>query len=682
MELIIAEKPSVALQIAKIMGATEKKQGYFQGNNYFVSWCVGHLVALAPAEVYDSKYEKWSLEHLPIIPEKFQFIATEGKEPQLQTLSTLLHRDEVDTVINACDSGREGELIFRLVYDYANCQKPIKRLWISSMEDSAIREGFMNLKDGKDMENLYQSAMARALADWLIGINASRLFSCLYKQTLNVGRVISPTLTMVAERNEEIKLFKSTPFYTVLLECGGFSFTSPRFPSKQEANSLVELAKTEKILVKSVEKKERTQLTPLLYDLTTLQREANRQLGFSAQQTLNYLQSLYEKKILTYPRTDSNFITPDMEETLFQVVDIAMDKLNLKQNLNCEPPTNTQNVVNSKKVTDHHAIIPTLSLQKITLDSIPYGEREILTLVLYRTLQAVSEVYRYEETVVTVEFGGEILSTSGQTVVNQGYKVFEKGSAISKEKILPITLEGNKLEVSNSKVKEGKTTPPKQYTEDTILYAMEHCTENQGIGTAATRAKALEKLVEVQLLERKGEEKTKFLIPTAKGHALATILPDSVKSPSTTAELEKKLAEIEHGRLSPEVFMEEIKENLHKLLATYQVPKETVSDFPSQYQVMGKCPRCGKDVVEYPKLFACVDQDCGFALWKNNRFFTTKRKTLTQKVAKDLLTTGKTKLTGCYSEKTGNKYDCTVILDKGEGKVVNFKMEFEQKGDK
>ncbi len=678
MELIIAEKPSVAEQIAKIMGATEKNQGYFEGNNYLVSWCVGHLVALAPAEIYNSEYEKWKLEDLPIIPENFQYVPTEGKEQQLKTLSNLLHRGDVDLVINACDSGREGELIFRLVYDYANCKKPIKRLWISSMEDVAIREGFSQLKEGKDMDYLYQSALTRAKADWLIGINATRLFSCLYKQTLNVGRVISPTLTMVATRNEEITLFKPTPFYYALLECGGFSFTSPRFPTKKEANSLVALAKTEEISVKSVEKKERTQLTPQLYDLTTLQREANRKLGFSAQQTLTYLQSLYEKKIVTYPRTDSNYITPDMEETLFQVVDIAMDVLKL----DCEPPTNTQNVIDSKKVTDHHAIIPTLSLAKMTLENLPYGEREILTLVLYRTLQAVSEVYRYEETVVTVEFGGEILSTSGQTVVNQGYKVFDKSASTTGDKILPKTLEGNKLQVTNSSVKEGKTTPPRQYTEDTILYAMEHCTENQGIGTAATRAKALEKLVEVQMLERKGEDKTKFLVPTAKGHALATVLPDSVKSPTTTAEWEMKLAEIEKGTLSPEVFMEEIKETLHKLVATYQVTKEKESNFPSQYQTIGTCPRCGKDVVEYPKLFACQDQECAFALWKNNRFFTSKRKQLTQKVAKDLLTTGKTKLTGCYSEKTGNKYDCTVILDKGEGKVVNFKMEFENKEKK
>lgn len=691
MQLIIAEKPSVAEQIAKILGATTKKQGYFEGKTFLVSWCIGHLVGLAPAEVYDSAFEHWSLEHLPIIPQTFQFTANTGKEQQLNTLSNLMHRGDVTLVVNACDSGREGELIFRLVYDYARCKKPIKRLWISSMEDTAILEGFQNLKEGAAMENLYQSAICRAKADWLIGINATRLFSCLYKQTLNVGRVISPTLSMVAERNAEITAFKSTPFYFTVFDCGEFSFTSKRYDKKKEVTNLLEQVKSQDIKVKSVEKVERTHKTPLLYDLTTLQREANRKLGFSAQQTLDYLQSLYEKKVLTYPRTDSNFVTPDMEHTLYDVIDIAMGKLNLDGT----PPTNTKNVIDSSKVTDHHAIIPTLTLRNISLENLPYGEREVLSMVLYRTLQAVSEVFRYEETVVTVECGEEIFSTSGQTVVNQGFKVFDPTKPKKMDVFLPKTCEGNVLKLTNYTLKEGRTTPPKQYTEDTLLYAMaksghdfalavataseQICTEHQGIGTAATRAKALEKLVEVQMLERKGEEKTKCLFPTAKGHALITVLPDTVKSPSTTAQWEEKLALIEQGLLKPEAFMEEITATLKKLVSTYEVAIPKVEDFPNQYQVIGQCPRCGKNVVEYPKLFACIDQECGFALWKNNRFFTSKKKSLTLKVAKDLLTSGKTRLTGCYSEKTGSKYDCTVILDKGEGKVVNFKMEFDQK---
>ncbi len=678
MELIIAEKPSVAEQIASILGAKDKKHGYYEGENYLVSWCVGHLVALAPAETYNPDYEKWSLDHLPIIPEKFQFVGTEGKEQQLKTLLHLLHRSDVTTIINACDSGREGELIFRLVYDFAQCQKPIKRLWISSMEDTAIREGFANLKEGKDMENLYQSAMCRAKADWLIGINATRLFSCLYKQTLNVGRVISPTLAMVVERNAEIKDFKPTPFYFASVDCEGFSFLSQRYSTKKEATQVVEQAKSEPIVVKSIDKTERTHKTPLLYDLTTLQREANRKLGFSAQQTLNYLQSLYEKKVLTYPRTDSNYITPDMEETLFQVLDIAMEKLKL----NCVPPTNTQNVIDSKKVTDHHAIIPTKTLRGFSLENLPYGEREVLNLVLIRTLEAVSEVYRYEETVVTVECGEQTFSTAGTMVISQGYRRFSGGSGNNGSNILPKTCEGNQLKVKNAVVKEGRTTPPKQYTEDTILYAMEHCTDDSGIGTPSTRAKALEKLVEVQMLERKGENKTKSLVPTEKGHALVTILPETVISPTTTAEWEQKLTEIEQGKRQPEDFMAEIIVTLKNLVATYEkaIPKENT--MPSQYQVIGSCPRCGTDVVEYPKLFACADKECGFALWKNNRYFTSKGKKLTLKVAKDLLTKGKTKLTGCLSEKTKKKYDCLIIMDKGEGKMVNFSMEFENKEEK
>ncbi|MFI3254885.1 MAG: DNA topoisomerase [Eubacteriales bacterium] len=681
MQLIVAEKPSVGQHIAKVLGANEKKDNHFEGNGYLVSWCVGHLVGLAPADTYHPDFKKWEVSDLPIIPTEFQYVPSEGKQRYLHSLCDLMNRPDVDVVINACDSGREGELIFALVYQYAACNKYVKRLWISSMEDVAILEGFQNLREGTDMNNLLSAAMCRAKADWLMGINGTRLFSCLYGQSLNVGRVISPTLSMIVQRNAEIQAFQPTPFYFSLIECDGFSFSSERLATKQEANAMVEHWKSNPIIVEKVEKTEHFEKTPLLYDLTTLQREANRKLGFSAQQTLDYAQSLYERKYLTYPRTDSNYLTEDMQETVREVVNLSTKILGF----DCEPPQNFSSVINSMGVSDHHAIIPTMSIEHCEIAKLPYGEREILELVMVRSLQAVDDLYRFEKTTVTVLCGEERLSTHGETVIDKGFKVFDKFAPHKRKEtaILPKTLEGNVLTFDNATLKEGRTTPPKQYTEDTILYAMERSEEKEeldknlsGIGTPATRAATLEKLVSTKLVERKGSEKTKHLLPTEKGQALSSVLPDSVQSLTLTSEWEEKLLMVEQGIMNPDIFMEEIEGFVRNLVTTYEKSLHSEVVFPKQFDTVGTCPRCGREVTHTPKAFSCEDKSCGFILWKDNKFFTAKRKEITEKIAKDLLSTGQTDLKGCYSEKTGKTYDCTVILvDTGE-KYVSFKMEF------
>ncbi len=686
MQLIIAEKPSVANSIAKILGANALKEGYYQGENTLVTWCIGHLVTLAPAEAYNPNYEKWDLADLPIIPEKFQFRVTEGKEKQFGTVKQLLHRPDVEVVINACDAGREGELIFRQVYNFVGCTKPVKRLWISSMEDMAIQEGFQNLKDGHEMENLYQSALCRSMADWIVGINASRLFSCLYKQSLNVGRVLSPTLSMVAERNAEISAFQSVPFYQVLLNCGEFSFTSPRISDKAQAEQQLQAIQGQSVIIQNVTGQEKVDNPPKLYDLTTLQREANRFLGFTAQQTLDYAQALYEKKLVTYPRTDSRYLTREMEYSLEHLSDVVHKFLNISV-VGYHPRTDT--VVDSTKVSDHHAIIPTQGLEHGGTEKLTHGEREILKLICTRLLSAMSEPCVYYETNISAQCGGEIYTTKGKTVLNQGYRLYESQGLKSDNNILPMTAVGEVMELDEATIWEGHTSPPKQFTEDTLLSAMERAGREEeveaefcGIGTPATRAATLEKLVAVNLMARQGTGKNQKLVPTAKGHALITILPDSVKSPLMTADWEEKLKAIEQGTLSSQDFMWEIVGLITNLVATYEEVTNATALFPSQFATVGTCPRCGKNVVDTQKAYSCEDKGCAFILWKDNRFFTLKGKKITETIAKEILTTGKTFLKDCKSEKTGKTYDCTIFLDDKGGKYVDFRMEFVNKGEK
>ena len=676
MKLVIAEKPSVAMSIAAVLGAKEREEGCISGKEYIVSWCYGHLAEMADPAAYDERYAKWRLEDLPILPKEFQYdLRSDGKN-QFEVLHALMNREDVTELINACDAGREGELIFRTVYYLAGCTKPILRLWISSMEDSAIREGFRSLWPGSEFDGLYQSALCRAKADWLVGINATRFFSLLYGLTLNVGRVVSPTLALLVQREAEIAAFEPEPFYTVQLDCG-FPAATERMKEKAEAEQVAS-ACPGTATVRTVERREKTEKPPALYDLTALQRDANRILGYTAQQTLDYLQALYEKKFCTYPRTDSRYLTDDMEARVPEYVAAAaaICGLELPLQINAGPVCDTQ------KVSDHHAVIPTASIHRSDVDSLPLGEREILTLVAKRLLSAVSDPHRYTETAVILDCGGHTFTGRGRTIQAPGWKAYEQAQ---KEISLPELAEGQTVSVTNAEVKGGQTSPPKHYTEDTILSSMENAgakdmpddAERKGIGTPATRAGILEKLVSSGFVERRKSKKVASLIPTDIGTALITVLPEQLQSPQLTAEWEQRLKQIDQGKLPPEDFLADISDMLRELVQSYQPVPNAHTLFPPDGEVIGPCRRCGKRVTERKQGFFCEDRRCGFALWKNSKFFSAKRKQLTKETAAALLRDGRVKLTGCYSPKTGKTYDAIVLLN-DDGKQTSFTMEFEK----
>jgi DNA topoisomerase-3 len=691
MKLVIAEKPSVAQSIATVIGATNRKDGYMGGKDYLVSWCVGHLVELASADLYDEKYAKWQYEGLPILPSDWKYVISKGKENQMKIIGGLMKRIDVTEIIAATDAGREGELIFRLVYERFSCKKPIKRLWISSMEESAIDEGFKNLRNGSDYELLYQSALCRAKADWIVGINATRLFSLLYGQTLNVGRVMSPTLAMMVEREENIANFKATPFYTVQLDLGSLTLSGDRLQEKQEAETLRNACDGQNITIESVERKEKLEKPPKLYDLTTLQREANRQLGFTAEQTLEYVQSLYEKKLVTYPRTDSRYLTEDMRDSIPALVKTVAGFFTPE---NVQLPINTGQIIDNSKVSDHHGIIATLGVENYDIRSLPFGEREILLLIGLRLVCAVGDNCRYAETLITAKYSGAIFTAKGKTILEEGWKAVQKiyldtkkeQHQEEKDTSLPPVAQGEVFPVKAT-IKEGKTSPPKHFTDDTLLSAMENAnnavddTERKGIGTPATRAGILEKLIKTGLAERKGQKKTKHFIPTHKGIDLITVLPEVIKSAQLTAEWEEQLKQIEHGTLSPMTFLDGISHMTKDLVSTYKIIDGADTLFPSNAkgETIGKCPRCGSNVLENKKGFCCESRACGFVLWKANKFFIAKKKKLTKTIARELLKNGKVELKGCYSEKTGKTYDAIIILNDNGGKYVNFKMEFPTK---
>ena len=694
MKLVIAEKPSVAQSLAAVIGATTRKDGYLEGNGWRVSWCLGHLAGLADAATYNPDYAKWRYDDLPILPESWRFTIAKDKRDQFDVLRTLLRREDVTEVVNACDAGREGELIFRTVYCLAGCTKPMKRLWISSMEDSAIREGFANLRPGADYDGLHQAALCRAKADWLVGINATRLFSVLYHRTLNIGRVMSPTLALIIQREAEIDTFKPVPFYTVTLELPGFSVSGERMADKAAAQQLKTACQGAAATVKKVERKDKSEKPPALYDLTTLQRDANWLLGFTAQQTLDYLQSLYEKKLCTYPRTDSRYLTSDMADSLPELVRLTAGALPFAAGM--ETSCNAAQLINDKKVTDHHAVIPTRNLQGADLSGLPVGEKAVLELVALRLLCAVAEPHTYAETAVTVECAGAEFTAKGRTVKNHGWRALDaayraglKNAEPDKEtedKALPELSEGQTLPLSGAAVKEGKTTPPKHFTEDTLLSAMETAgkddmpgdAERKGLGTPATRAGILEKLVSTGFLERKKSKKTVQLLPSHDAVSLITVLPEQLQSPLLTAEWEYRLGEIERGELAPEDFMAGISAMLQELVRTYQVIKGTEYLFTPPREVVGKCPRCGGEVAEMQKGFFCQTESCKFAIWKNNKWWELKRKQPTTALLKD----GRAHVTGLYSEKTGKTSDATVMLE-DDGKYANFKLAFDrQKGGK
>ena len=700
--LVIAEKPSVAKSLAAVLGAANRRDGYLEGNGWLVSWCLGHLAGLADAATYNPDYAKWRYDDLPILPESWRFTIAKDKRDQFDVLRTLLRREDVTEVVNACDAGREGELIFRTVYCLAGCTKPIRRLWISSMEDSAIREGFANLRPGSDYDGLHQAALCRAKADWLVGINATRLFSVLYHRTLNIGRVMSPTLALIVQREAEIDAFKPVPFYTVVLELPGFSVSGERMVDKAAAQQLKTACQGGTATVKKVERKEKSEKPPALYDLTTLQRDANRLLGYTAQQTLDYLQNLYEKKLCTYPRTDSRYLTSDMAEGLPVLVNLVANAMPFRKGIaiSCDAAA----VINDKKVTDHHAIIPTRNIQEADLSALPVGERAVLELVALRLLCAVAEPHTYAETAVMVECAGAEFSAKGRTVKQPGWRALDaayraglKNAEPDKETEdkalpdggrLPELAEGQSLPVAGAAVKEGKTTPPKHYTEDTLLSAMETAgkdempedAERKGLGTPATRAGIREKRVSTGFLERKKSKKQVQLLPSHDAVSLITVLPEQLQSPLLTAEWEYRLGEIERGELAPEDFMSGISAMLQELVGTYQVIKGTEYLFTPPREVVGKCPRCGGEVAEMQKGFFCQDKSCNFAIWKNSKWWAMKRKQPTKAIVTALLKDGRARVTGLYSEKSGKTYDATVVLD-DDGRYANFKLDFDrQKG--
>ena len=622
-------------------------------------------------------------------------VVGKDKKKQFDVLKKLLNAPDVTEVVNACDSGREGELIFRSVYELAGCQKPMKRLWISSMEDSAIRDGFANLRPGADYDGLYEAALCRAKADWLVGINATRLFSVLYHRTLNIGRVMSPTLALIVQREAEIDSFKPVPFYTVQLELPGLAVSGERMKDKAAAEQLRKSCQGASVVVKQVERKDKSEKPPALYDLTTLQRDANRLLGFTAQQTLDYLQNLYEKKLCTYPRTDSRYLTTDMAESLPVLVNLTANAMPFRKGIaiTCD----ARAVINDKKVTDHHAVIPTRNLRDADLSGLPAGEKAVLELVALRLLCAVAEPHTYSETSLVMECAGAEFTAKGKTVKRPGWKALDAAYRASMknvlepdkddaDKTLPDLTKGQNLPVSDAVLKEGETSPPKHFTEDTLLSAMETAgkddmpedAERQGLGTPATRAGILEKLVSTGFLERKKSKKTVQLMPSHDAVSLITVLPEQLQLPLLTAEWESRLGEIERGELSPEDFMAGISAMLGELVGTYQVIKGTEYLFSPPREVVGKCPRCGGDVAEMQKGFFCQNESCKFAIWKNSKWWAAKKKQPTKALVTALLKDGRARVTGLYSEKTGKTYDATVVLE-DDGKYANFKLEFDQR---
>ena len=694
MKLVIAEKPSVAMSLAAVLGATERKDGYLEGSGYLVSWCVGHLLELAQPEAYKEQYAKWRYEDLPILPENWKYEVPKDKKTQLALLCRLMKDKRVDSVVCATDAGREGELIFRLVYEYAGCNKPMERLWISSMEDAAIREGFDRLRPGSDYDKLYDAAVCRAGADWLIGINATRLFSVLYGVTLNVGRVMSPTLALLVQRESDIESFISKPFYVPEITCGGFTASGEKMTERSEAEKIRMDCDHNSAFVRSVEKQVKTIQPPRLYDLTTLQRECNRIYGYTAQQTLDYVQSLYEKKLATYPRTDSQYLTKDMLATAASLILWLRD--NMPFGKGCAGELDIDRVTDDSKVTDHHAIIPTVEIAQTDLTELPSGERDVLTLLAVRLLCATTQAHRFETVTAMLDCQGHTFTAKGKTILQSGWKEVERIHRMSirqsetehKENeavALPVLQEGQTFETVSASLREGKTSPPKHYTEDTLLSAMETAgaedmpddAERKGLGTPATRAATLEKLVSAGFVERKKKQ----LIPTKKGRNLIAVLPDNIKSPILTAEWESMLKQVEHGELSATSFMDQIADMSRTLVKEHTAPEERFADlFPSSkgtvHEAVGVCPRCGAPVYEGKKGFFCDNRECSFALWKDNRFFSSKKKSITKSVAAALLKEGRISMSGLYSEKTGKTYDAEVILDDTGGKYVNFKLEF------
>ena len=662
--LIITEKPSVAMRYAAVLGVKGRQDGYLEGRGYLISWCFGHLWGLADAVAYDPKYKKWNQTDLPILPSTWQYQLLPRSQKQMALLRRLMDREDVTEIVNACDPGREGELIFRNVYNLARCTKPMLRLWVSSMEDEAIREGFAHLRPGLAFNGVYEAALCRAQADWLVGINATRLFSTAYHRTLVIGRVISPTLSMVVNREQEIAGHKPETFYKVAIQCAGLTAVTEKM-DKAQAEALAAQCAGQTAVVEELRETEQVRTAPALLDLTALQRLANKQLGYTAQQTLDYAQSLYEKKLLTYPRTDSRYLTEDMADG---VPDLAQLCAAITEE---DPPEAilAGQVCCNGKVTDHTALLPTRSAGAADLSVLPAPELKLLQLVAHQVLLAVSPPWVRQETEVTLSCGGARFTVKGTVTTQPGWRTYQP----SEEKALPQLTQGQELAVEQAEVKEGVTKPPAHYTEASLLAAMEQAgrqdqpedAQRRGIGTAATRAGILERLVNQGFVQRvKGKDgQAATLIPAQSGSALAAILPEPLRSPQLTAQWEWALQRIEDGLLEPEGFLSEVQEMVKGLVADFAPVEDTEYLFPSNRPVVGTCPRCGREVTESPKGFFCENPRCRFALWRDNRFFTNKQFALTKEKAQALLQHGEVIAEHLYSEKTGSYYDATIVLD-------------------
>lgn len=695
MKLVIAEKPSVAMSIAKVLKTTERKNGYVMGNGYIVSWCVGHLVTSADPQDYDSRYAEYNdLSMLPILPQPYKYKLSDRTKSQYNVLSKLMQRDDVESLICATDAAREGELIFRLVYNYAGCTKPFERLWISSMEKKAIREGFTCLKKGSDYDNLYKAALARLQADWYVGMNFSRLYSSLYNSKITVGRVQTAVVNLIVQRQLEIDNFKSIPYYIIEADCGDFIAKSDRYNTKGAAEGIISVCNGSDGTVTKIDEKQHTDTPPTLFDLTTLQREANKVYGYTAQQVLDCVQNLYEKELVTYPRTDSKYITDDMKESTEQLVDELVQShlvaFEIKKSYNKDEKS-VDKIINNAKVSDHHAIIPTKTLLSSDIENLPKTEINILNLIIYRLLTAVYKPCVYTETIITLTVNGKDFTVKGKKIIDYGYRVilnYLKGEETKEASLSPdISLDKvyNNIKFS---LDEKKTAPPKPYDDNSLLSAMENAgkqTDNdtyssilkecKGIGTPATRASIIEKIIKVGYVERK----KKIFVPTNKAYSLVEVVSDDVKSVELTAKWEQKLDLINRGELSAQEFIENIFDYVSSVVQNGKKQADTAdtSIFKTSYEIVGVCPRCGKNIMDYPKTYACESgkDGCGFVIFKNNKFWADKKKPLSPTMVSKLLKDGKVKVKGLYSEKKDKKYDATVALV-DTGKYINFKLLF------
>ena len=694
MELVIAEKPSVAQSIAAVLGATQRKDGYLEGNEYLVSWCVGHLVELAQPESYEEAWKKWSYESLPIIPQEWQHEVKSDTKAQYQILKKLMHDDRVDAVVCATDAGREGELIFRLTYNMAGCRKPMKRLWISSMEESAIRDGFHNLRPGSDYDNLYHSALCRQEADWLVGINGTRLFTVLYGgKALKVGRVQTPTLAMLVDRESKIINFKKEAYYKVSLSDGKLAVISENIQSETEAEELRKLCDGTEAVVTRVKREQKKISPPKLYDLTSLQREANRFFGYTAQKTLDMLQELYEEKMVTYPRTDSQYVTEDMKETVKMLAKGMTDFLPFLES--GQTGENIDRVVNNAKVSDHHAILPTKETIEKGMGGLSSGKKNLLMLIGQQLVQATGEDYLYEQTEIFVQCKEHEFAAKGKLPVQMGFKEVEEAfrkycvkdkksdEPDNKAKLPEGYKEGRTLASVKAEKSTHYTAPPKMFTEDTLLAAMETAgnrefdseTEKKGLGTPATRANIIEKLVSSGYAERKGKQ----ILPTVAGCELIHVMPENLKSASLTAEWENQLLMMEKGKIQEDEFMDGIVSMITEILSVCRaIPEEERNRFQTAREVIGKCPVCGSDVYEGKTNYYCADRNFPFALWKANRFLESMKKSMDKKMAVELLKKGRTHVKGLYSQKKDSKFDADLVLGVEDGKA-RFSLEFPKK---